>query len=186
MKKEASLSIVEDVAAKKFLFVRNLRGINEGCINFPGGKKEPNEDMRQCVIRETKEETGLDIKNPQPVGYIEFPNKEFYVHVFYTNEFSGNLQAKDGEVEAFWLDKDNIPFEQMRAADRDFLPEILSGKFVRRRYFYDDNFQVAKSEDIVDEPQNEPACNASAASLKTHSAKNKNNACFMRNSGLDR
>lgn len=71
--KEASLSIVEDVENGRYLMIRNHRGINKGCLNFPGGKKEPGEDMRACVIRETFEETGITVKNPVEVGYIEFP-----------------------------------------------------------------------------------------------------------------
>ena len=62
MKKEASLSIVE--SNHKFLMIKHQRGINEGYVNFPGGKKEPNETMEDCVKRETYEETGLMIKNP--------------------------------------------------------------------------------------------------------------------------
>ena len=82
MKKEASLSIIEDEKNHKFLMVKNLRGINQGCINFPGGKKEENETMDECVIRETLEETGLSIKNPKQVGYVEFPEFDFYVYIY--------------------------------------------------------------------------------------------------------
>lgn len=39
MKKEASLSIIEDTKNHKFLMIRHHRGINKGCVNFPGGKK---------------------------------------------------------------------------------------------------------------------------------------------------
>ena len=45
MKKEASLSIVEDIENHKFLMIKHQRGINKGCMNFPGGKKEPFETM---------------------------------------------------------------------------------------------------------------------------------------------
>ena len=82
MKKEASLSIVEDIENHKFLMIKHQRGINKGCMNFPGGKKEPFETMEECVVRETLEETGLKIENPVQVGYIEFPTKDFYVYVF--------------------------------------------------------------------------------------------------------
>lgn len=75
--KEASLSIVEDVENGRYLMIRNHRGINKGCLNFPGGKKEPGEDMLACVIRETFEETGITVKNPVEVGYIEFPTMDF-------------------------------------------------------------------------------------------------------------
>ena len=142
MRKEASLSIVEDTINNKFLMIRHHRGINKGCINFPGGKKEPNETIEECVVRETFEETGIKIKNPTFVGYIEFPSVNFYVHIFKSTEFSGELIEREGEVNAFWHDKDNIPYHEMREADRDFLPEILAGKIVKRRYMYDDNFHI--------------------------------------------
>ena len=147
MRKEASLSIVEDIKNHKFLMVKNLRGINKGCMNFPGGKKEPVETMEECVIRETLEETGLKIENPVQVGYIEFPTKEFYVHVFKSTEFTGNLHEKSDEVNLFWVDEDKIPYDQMREADRNFLPEIIAGKFVKRRFIYDEDFHVI---DIID------------------------------------
>lgn len=147
MKKQASLSIVEDVANHKFLMIRHHRGINEGCVNFPGGKKEAGETMEDCVIRETYEETGLKIKNPKQVGYIEFPTKDFYVYVFKSTEFSGSLNEKKDEVDAFWIDEDKIPYNQMREADQNFLPDIMVGKYVKRRFIYDDDFHVI---DIID------------------------------------
>ena len=53
-----------------------------------------------------------------------------------------NLVDKKDEVETFWQDIDKIPYAEMREADRDFLPDILSGKKVNRRYIYDDNFKL--------------------------------------------
>ena len=142
MRKEASLSIVEDVKNNKFLMIRHHRGINNGCINFPGGKKEPDETIEDCVVRETFEETGITIKNPIKVGYIEFPSKNFYVHVFKSTEFSGTIKENEAEVDAFWQDANDIPYHEMREADRDFLPDILAGKIVNRRYIYDENFHI--------------------------------------------
>ena len=147
MKKEASLSIIEDTINHKFLMIRHYRGINQGCINFPGGKKEPNETIKECVIRETFEETGLTIENPVQVGYIEFPTKNFYVYVFKSTKFTGKIHQKEDEVAAFWIDEDKIPYDKMREADRNFLPEIISGKYVKRRFIYDENFHVT---DIID------------------------------------
>ena len=148
MKKIASLSIVEDVKNQKFLMIKHQRGINQGCMNFPGGKKEPDESVMDCVIRETFEETGITIRNPKEVGYIEFPTKNFYVHVFKSTEFSGQLKVNEAEVIASWVDKDKVPYDDMREADRDFLPEILSGKYVKRRYMYDDDFHIKEIIDL--------------------------------------
>lgn len=142
MKKEASLSIIEDVKNHKFLMIRHQRGINKGCINFPGGKKEEGETMDQCVVRETMEETGLLIENPKQVGYVEFPEFDFYVYIYKSTKFSGSLHSHEGEVSAFWQDADNIPYSEMREADSNFLPDILAGKFVKRRYLYDKDFHL--------------------------------------------
>lgn len=148
--KEASLSIIEDTKAHKFLMIYHQRGINKGYVNFPGGKKEVGEDMRACVIRESLEETGLTVKNPVEVGYIEFPGADYHVHVFKSTEFSGELKAKADEVDLFWQDADNVPYDKMRTADRDFLPLILAGKFVKRRYFYSADGEVERIEDIYE------------------------------------
>lgn len=142
MRKEATLSIIEDQKNRRVLMIRHHRGINNGCINFPGGKRETGENIDQCVRRETKEETGLTIINPIKVGYVEFPKFEFYVHIYKSTEYVGLLHEKEDEVEVFWQDKERIPYDQMREADRDFVPDILAGKFVNRRYVYDENFKL--------------------------------------------
>ena len=147
MRKEASLSIIEDVENHKFLMIRHHRGINKGCVNFPGGKKEDGETMEDCVRRETLEETGLVIENPVQVGYVEFPRFDFYAHIFKSTVYSGEVKENEVEVNAFWQDADSIPYAEMREADRDFLPDIIAGKYVKRRYVYDENFKLL---DVVD------------------------------------
>jgi 8-oxo-dGTP diphosphatase len=144
MKKIASLSIVEDTINHKYLMIRHHRGINKGCINFPGGKKEPNESIKDCVIRETFEETGIKIENPIEVGYIEFPTMNFYVHVFKSTQYSGSIKENEAEVDAFWVDTNKVPYEEMREADRNFLPDIISGQYVKRRFIYDENFHITE------------------------------------------
>lgn len=131
MAKIATLSIVEDIKNHKFLMVKNHRGINKGYINFSGGKQEKGETLEECVVRETFEETGITIANPKNVGHIVFYNHIpeglviFEVYVFWSTEFSGNLQSNDEEVEAFWIEKANIPFDKMRSADQNFLRDIF-------------------------------------------------------------
>ena len=148
MRKEASLSIIEDTKNNKFLMIRHQRGINKGYVNFPGGKKEINESMDDCVVRETLEETGLLIKNPKKIGYVEFPSMNFYVHIYKSTEFEGNIIENKDEVSAFWVDKDKIPLDEMRQADRNFMPDILAGKYVNRRYNYDENFNLLSIEEL--------------------------------------
>jgi len=147
--KEASLSIIKDIKNNRFLMIRHHRGINKGYVNFPGGKKEEqDEDMLACVKRETLEETGLTILNPKYVGYMEFPPMDIKVYAYFSTEFEGVVDPKKDEVDVFWQDADHIPYDQMRTADADFLPEILEGQFIQKRYFYAPDGSLEKIEKI--------------------------------------
>lgn len=79
-------------------------------ITFPGGHIEENESVIHSVIREIKEETGLDIKNPKICGIKQFMLEEGvrYIVLFYkTNEFSGALKSsKEGNV--FWIKAEEL------------------------------------------------------------------------------
>ena len=69
---------------------------------LPGGHVELGESFVDACIREVKEETNLDIKNPKLVGVKQFPGEvgRYVVFLFKTTEFSGNLISSDeGEME---------------------------------------------------------------------------------------
>lgn len=96
-------------------------------LTFPGGHVEDNETTFEACIREIKEETGLTIKNPINVGYIEWNDfgdglRHFSV-LFKTNEYEGELcSSKEGEV--FFLKKEDLhkyPFSN----DFDKILEIM-------------------------------------------------------------
>ena len=69
---------------------------------LPGGHVELGESFVDACIREVKEETNLDIKNPKLVGVKQFSGEagRYIVFLFKTTEFSGNLISSDeGKME---------------------------------------------------------------------------------------
>ncbi len=75
-------------------------------VTFPGGHVEPGESFVRSVIREMKEETGLEIRDPKLCGIKQWvDNKENYRYIvlFYkTDRFSGELKSSE-EGEMKWI-----------------------------------------------------------------------------------
>ena len=110
-----------------FLVMNRLKQDWPG-INFPGGHVEYDEDIPSSVIREMKEETGLDIKNPEFVSYYEWniPGERIR-HVcllFRSNEFYGELKSSS-EGEVFFMKKEDLSKYPL-STDFDKILEITS------------------------------------------------------------
>lgn len=82
----------------------------EGGLVFPGGHVEEGESLRDSVVREIREETGLVIKNPQPCGFKDWileDGTRYIVLLYKTDQFEGELKnSREGKV--FWLDRNDI------------------------------------------------------------------------------
>ena len=76
-----------------------------GYYDIPGGKIEDGETPVKTVIREMKEETGLDVQNLKYKGnmIIEYPSRIFDFDVFITNEFDGETQEFEDNTSE-WMD----------------------------------------------------------------------------------
>ena len=130
------------------ILVQNKISRSWGGVIFPGGHIEYDESFNDSVIREVKEETGLDIKNPKLCGIKHWRHKDNskYIVLFYkTNEFSGKLcSSEEGEV--FWIKKSDLNkykladgFEDMfRIFDDDNLNEFMwveeNGNWIKKIY----------------------------------------------------
>jgi 8-oxo-dGTP diphosphatase len=117
--------------------IKRANDIHAGKWNGLGGKLEPGESPEESIIREVREESGLEMVNPHLRGLLMFPafkGLDWYVFVFTATEFSGELHENeegflqwipDAELETLPLwPSDHIFFQWMRE-DRFF-----SAKFV--------------------------------------------------------
>lgn len=71
---------------KKLLLIHRFKNDREYFV-FPGGSIEPGETIENALIREMKEETGLDVEIDKPLFQIyNWRRKEYY---FLIKKFSG-------------------------------------------------------------------------------------------------
>jgi len=82
MKDMTAALIIKD---RKILLVHNTKH-NRLRIEPPGGKREGNEDLEECIIREVKEELGIRIQPIKLFGVFETnsPEGDFKVYMYFS------------------------------------------------------------------------------------------------------
>ena len=129
MIKKATLCYIQK-DNKTLMLYRNKKenDIHEGKYVDLGGKIEPNETADECVIREIKEESGLDLISYKKRGFIYFkglPGSDWQVHIYTSNEFEGKLiNTREGELE--WVLTKDIMKLKMQEADYIFLKYLFN------------------------------------------------------------
>ncbi len=75
-----------------------------GQVSFPGGRREPDESLRETALREAHEEVGLDPERVEVLGTLTplyIPPSNFCVHPFVAmTPVAPELRPQDDEVEA--------------------------------------------------------------------------------------
>jgi len=123
----------------ELLLISKKTGLGAGLYNGPGGKVESDESPRTAAIRETREEVGLDVHDPDRRAELEFYFGEdplFRCHVYVATAFSGSA-TESREAVPEWRRRDAIPYDEMWEDDRLWLPEVLDGAFVEGVFEFD-------------------------------------------------
>ncbi len=93
---------------------------------FPGGKVRKNESAQRCIIREIKEELGIEIaikKHLAPSTY-KYDRKQVRLIPFVCSIVSGSIQLFEHR-QVVWMHKDNLWQLDWCAADIEVLKEYF-------------------------------------------------------------
>ncbi len=134
------------------LLALKKRGIGAGKWNGVGGKINPGETAQAAAIRECQEEVGLTPQNLIKMGEISFdlPSQDYnsQVELFLAQEWEGELVETE-EMRPQWFLVAAIPYDQMWADDREWLPIVLAGQKIRAYYTLGENEEVVESNVVI-------------------------------------
>lgn len=105
-----------------------------------GGKFEEGESPEECIVRETREETGLILKSYKLrciVTYVSTNWENEYMYVFTSKDFEGEMiECNEGDLQ--WVDKDKVVDLNTWEGDKIFLEKIQnSDGFFTVKFEYD-------------------------------------------------
>ena len=112
--KQTTLCYIDD--GESYLMLHRVKKENDashGKWIGVGGKCEADESPDECMLREVKEETGLEITEWRYRGIVTFisdtwPNE--YMHLFTATKWNGEPDMSiDDEGELAWIKKSDLP-----------------------------------------------------------------------------
>lgn len=123
---------------KLFLLRRKNTGWKDGEYGVPAGHLEKDETILQAAVRETKEETTVDI-DAKDLKFIHIMHRKGgkgeYIDIYFTvNKWQGEpkIGEKDKSDEVNWFSIDSLPLntiDYMRKALENWQERILFSEF---------------------------------------------------------
>lgn len=106
-----------------------------------GGKMEAGESPAECMLREVREETGLELTSWKLRGVISFMSdiwEDEYMMLYSADEFTGELVEECSEGTLRWIDRDQIMDLSLWEGDRLFLKRLLeSDELIQMKLIYE-------------------------------------------------
>jgi 8-oxo-dGTP diphosphatase len=102
-----------------------------GRWEFPGGKVAPGESESAALVRELREELGIEVGASRPLMRLQhvYPDRSVELSMWIVERFEGTPQGLDGQ-ELRWVAPCDLGREDLLEADRPFI-EALRNLAVR-------------------------------------------------------
>lgn len=102
---KVAVAVITDSQNRILVTQRPSHVPHGGYWEFPGGKLEENELAEHALIREIKEEVGLDVHQYQFLGQInhQYSDRAVQLLIFHVTHFSGKAICLEGQLNMKWV-----------------------------------------------------------------------------------
>lgn len=122
-----SASTIVQAPDGRILLVQRGHEPNKGRWSLPGGKAQPGETPGQAAVRETLEETGLQVRVGREVWTIRVPDGErkvYEIHTFLARAVGGRAAAHDDAAALRWAGRADLTRLDLTANLIDLLDAV--------------------------------------------------------------
>jgi 8-oxo-dGTP diphosphatase len=106
---EVVAAVIRDAEGKVLIAKRPSDKHQGGKWEFPGGKVEKGESRRSALVRELREEIGIDIGHSARLisVYHEYDDKAIYLDVYEVQQWTGDAEGREGQP-IRWVSADEL------------------------------------------------------------------------------
>lgn len=127
-RREVPAVSVAVVRGASVLLVRRARAPSQGLYAFPGGKVEPGETPEECLIRELREEIGVETQAAclAPLTFASHSYDDFHLlmPLYVCRRFSGIARPREAQA-LKWVRPGRLRDYPMPPADAPLIPFLV-------------------------------------------------------------
>ncbi len=135
------------------LLALKKQGFGQGKWNGIGGKVDAGETLEEATRREVIEEIGVEVGSLEKVAVLTFyfippasdPDWNQEVHVFLARSWRGKPRESE-EMRPQWVAYEDVPYGEMWADDRLWLPRVLRGERLNGVFTFSDTETIVQQE----------------------------------------
>jgi len=141
MEKRIWLSVGASIYNEKHDEYLLIKRSDNGLWQLPGGVVEPGEELVDAVIREVKEETGVNVRVIRVTGVYESPNEKVISIVFACTYVDGNRSVSNESCDVQWVKTKKV----IEYVDKAYCCRLLDARHSKVHLRTTDEKNVLKS-----------------------------------------
>ena len=137
--------LVKGDPVEEVLLGLKKEGFGQGKFVGFGGKIENHETIKNAAIRELQEEASvvIAVRDLEHIAHLTFifparPEWDHRVYAFLVRTWYGT-PLESAEIKPRWFKIQKLPYDQMWADGRHWLPRALNGENIEATFIYNDD-----------------------------------------------